>query len=261
MADPRDRRSGGWPRARDGRHLAPLVQDRDRARARRRKARRRRRAAVGAAAAVRRPTDPGRSDRLFRGGGARDPAADHALSQSGAGRRRVDPRHHRARQAAERAADQGKLARSRPRVAPDRRDRACRACALFHHHADAAREHPARRRRRHHAAAGRRDRAPRDRCVRRRRPRARRRAAAPVRAVSGEIHAPRPRPGDEGGDEPDRHSGRRALSALCVAQPRRDGGARRAAAHHGAGPSLRWTAAATGDRLPGCAGPASISRL
>ena len=39
-------------------------------------------------------------DRLFRGDRTRDQAADHALPQSRPGRRRVDPRHHRARQAA-----------------------------------------------------------------------------------------------------------------------------------------------------------------
>src|SRR5579863_5466570 len=92
---------------------------------------------LGAAAAVCRAADASRSDRLFRGHRPRDQAADHALSQSRAGRRRFHPRHHRAGKTAERAIDQGIVARSRPRVAADRRDRPCRTCALLHHHADA----------------------------------------------------------------------------------------------------------------------------
>src|ERR1044072_8278827 len=50
-------------------------------------------------------------------------ATGRAPPQPRSRRRRVDPRHHRARQAAAGAAHQGKLARSCPRVAADRRDR------------------------------------------------------------------------------------------------------------------------------------------
>src|SRR5690242_19736650 len=53
------------------------------------------------------------------------------------------------------------------------------------------------------------------------------------------MDAPRPRPDHEGGDEPDRHSGGRALSALCAAHARGDRGARRLPAYHRAGASLR----------------------
>ena len=100
------------------------------------------------------PPTPGRPDRLFRGDRPRNQAADHALSQSRPRRRRLDPRHHRARQAAAGAAHQGKLARPRPRVAADRRDRPRRPRPLLHHHADAAGDVAARRLRRDHAAAG-----------------------------------------------------------------------------------------------------------
>ena len=59
----------------------------------------------------------------------------------------------------QRAAHQGKLARSRAGVAADRRDRSRRSRPLFHHHADAAGDAAARRLRRDHAAAGLGDRA------------------------------------------------------------------------------------------------------
>src|SRR5258708_22582741 len=43
------------------------------------------------------------------------------------------------------------------------------------------------------------------------------------------MDASRPRAGDEGGDGVDRRPGRRALSALCRLEPRRDDGARQGA--------------------------------
>src|SRR6202045_1573960 len=53
------------------------------------------------------------------------------------------------------------------------------------------------------------------------------------------MDAPRARPHHEGGDEPDRHPGRRSLSALCAAIARRNRGARGLPAHHRAGASFR----------------------
>src|SRR5215831_8072204 len=53
------------------------------------------------------------------------------------------------------------------------------------------------------------------------------------------MDAPRPRPHHEGGDEPDRHPGRRAVPALRAAFARRDRGARIVPAHHRAGASPR----------------------
>ena len=193
--DPAHDRVRRRPRAGHGRHLAPVVQDRDRAGAPGARARRGGGAAAGAAAAVRRAADAGRSHRLFRGDRARDRAADHALSQSRPRRRRVHSRHHRARQASRRAAHQGKLARSRAGVAADRRDRSRRSRPLFHHHADAAGDAAARRLRRDHAAAGIGDRAARHRRLHGQGLRARGRAAASVRAVPVEVDASRPRPG------------------------------------------------------------------
>ncbi len=55
------------------------------------------------------------------------------------------------------------------------------------------------------------------------------RVAASVRAVPGEMDAPRAGAGDEGRDEPDRHPGRRALPALYRPDPRGNRGACRAA--------------------------------
>ena len=242
-ADPPHHRTHRQARAGDGRHLARLVQDRDRACARCRALGRRRRAASGAAAALRRSADARRPDRLFRGDRPRNQIADHALSQSRPRRRRLDPRHHCARQTSAGAAHQGKLARPRPRVAADRRDRPRRPRPLFHHHADAAGDVAARRLRRDHAAAGLRDRARRHRCVRGEGLRARRGNPASVRAVSLEVDAPRPCARHEGRDEPDRHSGRRALSALLAAQPRRDDGDGRNAEDHRAGAALQSAAA------------------
>ena len=222
--DPPHHRAHRQARAGHGRHLARFVQDRDRARPRRRALGRRGGATSRAAPSFRRPADASRPDRLFRGDRPRDQAADHALSQSRPRRRRVHPRHHCARQASAGAAHQGKLARPRPGVAADRRDRPRRPRPLLHHHADAARHFAAWRLGRDHAAAGLRDRARGDRRVRGQGLRARRRNPAPVRAVPREVDAPRAGAGHEGRDEPDRHPGRRALSALFAAQPRRNGG-------------------------------------
>ena len=130
----------------------------------------------------------------------------------------------------QRAAHQGKLARSGARVAADRGDRPRRPRPLLHHHADAAGDAAARRLGRDHAAAGLGDRAPRDRRLHGQGLRARRGNAASVRAVSVEMDASRTRAGHEGRDEPDRRSGRRALPALFAAQPRRDDRAGRDAA-------------------------------
>ena len=167
---------------------------------------RRRRATACAAPPLRGPADAGRPDRLFRGDRPRNQIADHALSQPRPRRRRLDPRHHRARQAAAGAAHQGKLARPRPRLAADRRDRPRRPRPLLHHHADAAGDIAAWRFRRDHAAARLRDRARRDRRFRREGLRARRGNPASVRAVPIEVDASGARAGHEGGDEPDRHS-------------------------------------------------------
>ncbi len=112
------------------------------------------------------------------------------------------------------------FARSRPRVAADRRDRSGWARPLFYDHANAARHAATRRLGRHDAAAGLRNRAARHRRICRQGLRARRRNPASVRVVPIEVDAPRACAGHEGCNESDRHSGRRALSALRAAVPR-----------------------------------------
>ena len=69
--------------------------------------------------------------------------------------------------------------------------------------------------------------------------RARRCRAAAVRSVPRQMDASRPRSGDESGDEPDPRAGRRSVSALRTAQPRRDCGAGGAAAHDRSGGPAR----------------------
>ena len=144
-------------------------------------------AAVQVLAPLARPwraAERGRSRRLFRGDQPRGLAADRALPQCRAGRRRLDPGDHRALAPAQGAIHQGKLARSCARVAADRGDRPCRPRPLLHHHADAAGDADARRLRRHHAAAGGRDRQQDRAGLCRRRSRQGGRAAIAVRAVS-----------------------------------------------------------------------------
>ena len=167
--------------------------------------------------------------------------------------------HDCAGEIAERAADQGKFARPRPRVAPDRGDRSGGharyfttmqmllatlqlggsgatmpppGCEIARHVIDAFVAKDFER------AAD---------------------IAAAVRAVSIEVDASRAGSGDEGGAEPDRHSGRRALSAVFGADARGDGGARGHAAHdcagaavqgHGGGQGFRPVSPITADMPP-----------
>ena len=149
----------------------------------------------------------------FEAIGARDPAADHALPQSRAGRRRLDSgtialaKLPRVQLIKESSRDLARVSRLIVEI-----DRAGHAqyfttmqmllATLELGGSGATMPPPAR------------DRAPRDRRLRGQGLRTRRRVAAPVRAVSREMDASRPRAGDEGGDEPDRRAGRRALSAL-----------------------------------------------